>query len=82
MASRFKLDENLRRHAHALLVSEGHEAHTVNDEQLEGCPDDRILDACKNEDRILVTLDLDFADIPVSLAPRSNQSVRSLQQAG
>jgi predicted nuclease of predicted toxin-antitoxin system len=63
MASRFKLDENLPRHAHALLVSEGHEAHTVNDEQLEGCPDDRILDACKNEDRILVTLDLDFADI-------------------
>ncbi len=63
MASRFKLDENLPRLAHALLVGAGHDAHTVNDEQLDGCPDDRILDACKDEDRILVTLDLDFADI-------------------
>ena len=63
MAARFKLDENLPRDAQALLLDAGHEAHTVNDERLAGRPDSKILDACLNEDRVLVTLDLDFADI-------------------
>jgi len=63
MASRFKLDENLPRLAHALLASAGHDTHTVNDEQLGGFPDSRVFDACVAENRILVTLDLDFADI-------------------
>jgi predicted nuclease of predicted toxin-antitoxin system len=63
MASRFKLDENLPRSAHTLLINEGHDAHSVNEDGLDGCTDDLILDACVREDRILVTLDLDFSDI-------------------
>ncbi len=63
MENRFKLDENLPHDAQTLLVRAGHDAHTVHDEQLDGCPDDRILDACVKEIRILITLDLDFSDI-------------------
>ena len=63
MAARFKLDENLPRAAHALLVDAGHDAHTVSDERLGGGRDNKVLDACLKENRILITLDLDFADI-------------------
>ena len=63
MALRFKLDENLQHEAQALVLGAGHDAHTVHDERLVGHPDSTILDVCLNEDRVLVTLDLDFADI-------------------
>jgi predicted nuclease of predicted toxin-antitoxin system len=63
MAARFKLDENLPRDAHTLLAHAGHDAHSVTDENLGGDPDPKVIEACLNEDRILVTLDLDFADI-------------------
>jgi predicted nuclease of predicted toxin-antitoxin system len=63
MSTRFKLDENLPRDAQVLLLAAGHDAHTVNDELLAGGPDSKIFDVCLNEDRVLVTLDLDFADI-------------------
>ena len=63
MAARFKVDENLPREAQALLLGAGHDAHTVHDERLVGHLDSTIFDTCLNEDRVLVTLDLDFADI-------------------
>jgi predicted nuclease of predicted toxin-antitoxin system len=63
MAARFKVDENLPREARALLREAGHDAQTVHDERLVGHPDAGILDVCLNEDRVLITLDLDFADI-------------------
>ena len=63
MPARFKLDENLPRDAAALLRDGGHDVHTVSEEGLGGDADARILDACRAETRILVTFDLDFADI-------------------
>ena len=63
MPARFKLDENLPRDAQALLIDAGLDVHSVNDERLGGRADSTILDACLKEDRVLVTLDLDFADI-------------------
>jgi predicted nuclease of predicted toxin-antitoxin system len=63
MGARFKVDENLPREAQALLHSAGHDAQTVHDEGLVGHPDATILDVCLNEDRVLITLDLDFSDI-------------------
>jgi predicted nuclease of predicted toxin-antitoxin system len=62
MGERFKIDENLPREVQAVLVRSGHDAHSVHDERLGGCADDSILQACVKERRILVTLDLDFAD--------------------
>lgn len=65
MAARFKLDENIPRDAVTLLRAAGHDTHSVIDERLEGGPDAQLLDVCLNEDRVLITLDLDFADIRV-----------------
>lgn len=63
MAARFKVDENLPREAQAMLLGAGHDAETVHDERLVGNPDETILQVCLNEDRVLITLDLDFSDI-------------------
>lgn len=63
MAGRFKLDENLPRDAEALLGEAGHDVETALSERLGGGPDRKVFDASRSEDRILVTLDLDFADI-------------------
>ncbi len=63
MVARFKLDENLPRDAEALLRGAGHDVRTVLGQRLGGSPDAEVFDVCRREDRILVTLDLDFADI-------------------
>jgi predicted nuclease of predicted toxin-antitoxin system len=60
---RAKLDENLPVEAVNLFEEHGWECHTVADEELVGAADSNIADACRNERRVLITLDLDFADI-------------------
>lgn len=63
MASRFKLDENLPRDAMAPFRDAGHDVEGALDEQLGGQSDAIVFAACQRETRILVTLDLDFADV-------------------
>jgi len=63
MSSRFKLDENLPRDAAALFGAAGHDVQTVLDEDLGGKPDRDVIEVACAEDRIFVTLDVDFADI-------------------
>ena len=46
-----------------LLQQKGYDALTVLDQQLGGEADNEIAAICQQEDRIIVTLDLDFADI-------------------
>jgi predicted nuclease of predicted toxin-antitoxin system len=60
---KFKLDENLPSDVGGLLRAEGHDAHSVLDENLRGAADPSIAKVCQDEARILVTLDLDFAHI-------------------
>ena len=60
---RVKLDENLPVQLKALFTASGHDAATVVDESLGGAPDAAIAAACIGEERVLITLDLDFADI-------------------
>lgn len=60
---RFKVDENLPGELAQLLGDHGHEAHTVLDQRLGGSPDPTISEVCKREGRVLITLDLGFADI-------------------
>jgi predicted nuclease of predicted toxin-antitoxin system len=74
MPARFKLDENLPRDAETLLRDAGHDVHTVLAEQLGGNPDPLVFDAAQREQRILVTLDLDFADIR-AYPPGTHQGV-------
>jgi len=60
---RFKIDENLPQEVSLFLNSCGHDAHSVHSEGLTGSDDMGLIETCKKEDRLLITLDLDFADI-------------------
>jgi predicted nuclease of predicted toxin-antitoxin system len=62
MPGKFKLDENVPSDAAQLLAVAGHDVETVLSENLGGEPDRKVIDIARAEDRILVTLDLDFAD--------------------
>ena len=66
---RFKIDENLPIDVADLLLSAGHDALTVFDQRLIGTDDNRILGICHQEERALITLDLDFSDVR-SYAPK------------
>lgn len=59
----FKIDENLPLELVEMLSASGHEAMTVPQQALKGTNDPNLIDTCRAEDRALVTLDLDFADI-------------------
>ena len=59
----FKTDENIPLEAVELLRSAGHDAVSVFDQSLSGGADSRIASVCQREDRTLITLDTDFADI-------------------
>ena len=60
---KFKIDENLPSELADLLVSAGHDAETVFDEGLAGESDDWILKVCREEKRVLMSLDLDFSNV-------------------
>ncbi|MBF2046526.1 MAG: DUF5615 family PIN-like protein [Elainella sp. C42_A2020_010] len=60
---KFKIDENLPVEIAQLLRDNSYDAVTVLDQALGGQPDPAISEICRQESRILLTLDLDFADI-------------------
>ncbi len=60
---KFKIDENLPGEFAAVLGQAGFEAATVAEEKLSGATDSVLLDRCRAETRVLVTLDLDFANV-------------------
>jgi len=59
----FKIDENLPIEIAELLIKAGHNAKTVNEQQLQGVRDPVLINVCKSENRVMVTLDTDFSDI-------------------
>ena len=63
MSYLFKVDENLPLEVTELLRSRGHDATSVEEQNLGGVKDERLAMVCRQESRVLVTLDLDFADI-------------------
>jgi predicted nuclease of predicted toxin-antitoxin system len=60
---KFKIDENLPTEFVDILAATGYEAVTVMAQRLQDKTDSTIIDVCVREGYILVTLDLDFADI-------------------
>ena len=60
---KFKIDENLPSETVEVLGSSGHDALTVGDQGLNGASDPSVARACAAEDRVLLTLDVGFADI-------------------
>ena len=71
---RFKLDENLDVRLVPLVAEGGHDVATIHQENLTGSDDGRIYEACVQERRILVTLDLDFAN-PVRFPPAPTDGI-------
>lgn len=59
---RIKLDENLPRAVRERLETFGWDVHDVHEEALAGAVDQLVQEACEREDRVLITLDKDFAD--------------------
>ena len=60
---KLKLDENLSRHLKQILASLGHDATTAVEEGLLSQPDAVIAKAAHSEGRVLLTLDVEFADL-------------------
>ena len=60
---RFKIDENLPSEIGESLRDSGHDAETVHSEAMVGANDSAIASICRAENRVLVTLDLDFGNI-------------------
>jgi predicted nuclease of predicted toxin-antitoxin system len=60
---KLKLDENLSRYLKPELEDLGYDVETVADENLLSQPDEKIAQAARKENRILFSLDTDFADI-------------------
>jgi predicted nuclease of predicted toxin-antitoxin system len=83
---KLKLDENLSRHLKPALIALGHDVLTAADEDLLSRPDVEVAAGAAREGCILLTLDVEFADLrkyppgshpgivlfrPVSLGPLS-----------
>jgi predicted nuclease of predicted toxin-antitoxin system len=66
---KFKLDENFGARTQYLFVEFGHDVQTVAQEELSGASDIAIYNICLLENRCLITLDLDFADV-IRFPPR------------
>ena len=60
---KLKIDENMPASAAGLLRKRGYDVHTVFDEALNGGMDQTIAETCRREQRVLITLDMDFSDI-------------------
>jgi len=57
---KFKIDENLPVDAVKTFQEAGYNTVSVLDQSLQGCSDKTLISVCKNENRILVTLDIDL----------------------
>jgi predicted nuclease of predicted toxin-antitoxin system len=75
---RLKLDENLGRSALAAFERAGFDTSTVSLQGLQGATDDRLLGMCREERRVLVTCDLDFAN-PLVHDPRPTAGIAVLR---
>lgn len=69
---KFKIDENLPVEFADELRALGHDAKTVLEQRMGGAADEDLFSVCIDEERILMTMDVDFADIrvyPPSVSP-------------
>ena len=60
---KFKLEENFGSRKQHLFQAYGHDVQTVRMQGLQGSSDVHLFEVCRVEQRCLVTLDLDFADV-------------------
>jgi predicted nuclease of predicted toxin-antitoxin system len=58
-----KLDENITTAARALIAEHGHQVDAIVDEGLMGAVDSVVFEACRSDERMLVTFDVGFGDV-------------------
>ena len=63
MGLQVTIDENLPVESAELSCDAGHDARIVGEQGLSGRDDFEVVAACRQERRVLVTMDLDFADV-------------------
>ena len=71
---KFKVDENLPTEYASILRGAGFEADAVSDEELSGAGDSVLSERCRAEDRVTMTLDLDFANVQ-AYPPKSHPGI-------
>lgn len=60
---KFKLDENFGKRTFQVFKKAGHDVTTVSGQNISGCRDQFLFDHCRQEERCLVTMDLDFSNV-------------------
>lgn len=63
MMLKFKIDENLPVDVADRIKQAGFDCVSIYNQQMIGCSDAEIIEVCKVEGRVLLSLDLDFCDI-------------------
>ena len=63
MIVKLKLDENLAERHRIRLESVNHDVTTVVEQGMRGVSDNDLFELCKNEQRAVVTLDMDFSNV-------------------
>ena len=75
---KLKLDENLGKTPFELLKESGYNVCNVSMQNLQGADDDSLIKQVKQDERILVTLDLDFAN-PLRFPPHNYNGIAVLR---
>ncbi len=75
---RFKLDENLGSWCKEPFIKNGLDVMTVYEQNLTSSPDESLIQVCRQEDRCIVTLDLDFAN-PFVYPPQNYSGIAVLR---
>ncbi|MGA2261152.1 MAG: DUF5615 family PIN-like protein [Acidobacteriota bacterium] len=77
---KLKLDENLGKRGQSILQAAGHDVSTVPQQQLGGATDEELIKKCRRERRVLVSLNLDFAN-PLRFRPSQYPGIAVLRLA-
>jgi predicted nuclease of predicted toxin-antitoxin system len=75
---KFKLDENIGYRGQDLLRQAGHDVSTIVEQKLISAPDTEVIAVCQQEQRCLVTLDLDFSN-PLQFKPSRYSGIAVLR---
>jgi predicted nuclease of predicted toxin-antitoxin system len=75
---KLKLDENLGTRCVEMFAADGHDVTTVGAQSMTSAADQELIEACRLEDRALVTLDLDFSN-PLVFPPQQYAGIAVLR---
>jgi len=75
---KIKLDENIGNRGRLLFLEAGHDVATITEENLQSASDQTVIAVCQEENRCLVTLDLDFSN-PLRFNPLQYSGIAVLR---